>query len=382
MPRAGHKVRLSDRKEPMSQLFSALTLGTATLNNRLAVAPMTASQSNPDGSISEADLAWTGRVADDGYGAIITAAAAVSRESIAFHNQPSFADRSFLPGLSALAERINRGGAVSIAQLCHGGSRAIPELTGTSAGSASAYELPGVPGFVRPREFTTGEIDQIVDDFATAAALAAEAGFGGIEFHGANGYLFTQFLSTMTNLRSDGYGGSLESRARISREAVKATRERVPSGFVLGFRMTFEGSAMDTGLDIDESIQVMRWLAADGIDYGHISAFDAAGLSQKYPDQAALTRIREGVGPDLALMVAGGITSRTSAQTALDLGADLVAIGRAAIGNADLPDRFARDEPLAPTPYSPAVLSALAVGSEFQQYLTRWPVASMNVIAQ
>jgi 2,4-dienoyl-CoA reductase-like NADH-dependent reductase (Old Yellow Enzyme family) len=365
----------------MSELFAPLNLSTATLLNRLAVAPMTASQSNPDGSISEADLAWMGRLADDGYGAIITAAAAVSRESIAFYNQPSFGDRRFLPGLTALAEQLSRSGTVAVAQLCHGGSRAIPELTGVAAGSASAYELPGVAGFVPPREFTTAEIDRIVEDFATAAALAAEAGFGGIEFHGANGYLFTQFLSTMTNQRGDGYGGSLENRARISREVVRATRERVPAGFVLGFRMTFEGSAMDTGLDIDEGIQVMRWLAEDGIDYGHVSAFVASAPSQKYPDRPAISHIRAGVGADLPLMVAGSIRGRADAETALDLGADLVAVGRAAIGNAEVPGHFARDELLTETPYARSALTALAVGEQFQTYLTRQPVASMNVIA-
>lgn len=358
-----------------------MELGAATLGNRLAVAPMTASQSNPDGTVSAADLAWMGRLADDGYGTIITAAAAVSTGSIAFRNQPSLGGSRFLPGLTALAARINQGGALSIAQLCHGGSRAIPELTGVAAGSASAYDLPGVPGFVRPRELTTREIQQIVQDFAAAASLAVEAGFGGIEFHGANGYLFTQFLSTMTNHRHDSYGGSLRNRARISREAVRAVRACVPDGFVVGFRMTFEGMGMDAGLDIDEGIQVMRWLADDGIDYGHISSLAAAGASQKYPEQVALTRIREGIGPDLPLMVAGGIDSLASAQAALDLGADLVAIARAAIGNADVPERLARDEALTPTPYLPEALNELAVGADFQHYLRNGPVAAMHIVA-
>jgi len=251
----------------MAEVFSSLKLGSsAVLKNRLAVAPMTTGQSHADGTVSQAELAWLERLAADGYGMVITCAAAVSRKSIAFRKQMSLADDSFLPGLSALAERMNAQGCLSVVQLCHGGSRAIPDLTGVEAHSASAYDLPSVPGFVRPKAFSVGQIQELIEDFAQAAQRAAKAGFGGIEFHGANGYLFTQFISTMTNQRQDQYGGSLENRARFCRQVVQACRQRVPASFVLGFRMSFEGFGPETGLDLDENIQIMNWLAEDGID--------------------------------------------------------------------------------------------------------------------
>lgn len=365
----------------MTMLFSSLALGAATLANRLAVAPMTTTQSNPDGSVSEAEAAWLERLAGDGYGLVLTCAAAISKASIAFPRQMSLGDDALLGGLTALAGRMKARGAVTVVQLCHGGSRALPELTGVEAHSASRYELPGVPGFVPPRELGVAQIEQIVEDFAAASVRAAQAGFGGVEFHGANGYLFTQFLSTMTNHRHDGYGGRLEHRARLAREVVRACRQRVPRGFVLGFRLSFENGGPETGLDLDENIQVMNWLAEDGLDYGHVSHLNLAAPSVKHPGQVALTLIRQGVDRHLPLMAAGGVLSRADAERALELGADLVAVGRAAIGNAQVPGRLGRNEVLVRTPFSRPHLAALGISEEFVGYLTgAGPLRSLGIV--
>lgn len=366
----------------MSALFSPARLGGATLENRLAVAPMTTTQSHADGSVSDAEAAWLERLAADGYGMVITCAAAISRTSIAFPNQMSLGDDRLLPGLRALAARMKRHPSLAVVQLCHGGSRAIPSLTGVEAHSASRYDLPGVPGFVPPRALSIAQIEEIIEDFAGAAARAAEAGFGGVELHGANGYLFTQFISRMTNQRGDAYGGSLENRARFAREVVRACRRRVPGGFVLGFRMSFEGAGLETGLDLDENIRIMDWLAEDGIDYGHISHLDLGARSVKYPADVALTRIRAGVDRRLPLIAAGGVMSRADAERALDLGADLVAVGRAALGNTRLPARLAAGEPLARTPYDRDQLRALGVSYDLLRYLTTaGPLSSLRIVA-
>ncbi len=365
---------------PVSRLFSPFELRGRALANRLAVAPMTTTQSHPDGSVSEAEAAWLERLAVDGYGLVITCAAAVSRESIAFPNQLSFGDDALLPGLTALATRARRPGSLLVAQLCHGGSRAIPELAGQAPHSASAYELP-VPGFVPPREMSTAQIERVVDDFAAAAERAARAGFDGVELHGANGYLFTQFTSTMTNRRGDAWGGGLDGRARLSRETVRAIRARVPGDFVVGYRMSFEGMGLETGLDLDENVQVMRWLAEDGVDYGHVSHLALAAPSVKYPDRVALAHIRAGVGPGLPLVCAGSVVCRADAERALDLGADLVAVGRAAIGNPGLPARLARDEALTPTPYRRDHLARVGISDDFVRYLaTAPPLASLHIV--
>ncbi len=365
----------------MRDLFSTLSLGAMTARNRLAVAPMTTSQSHAHGSVSEAESAWLERLARDGYGVVLTCAAAISRTSIAFHNQMSFGDDRFLPGLTEVASRIARHGALPIAQLCHGGTRAIPALTGVEAHSASRYELPSIAGFVPPKELSVAQIEAIVEDFAQACERAARAGFAGVEFHGANGYLFTQFISTMTNLRRDAYGGSIENRARFAREVVRACRKRVPAGFVLGFRLTFEGGPFDTGLDLDENVTVMRWLAEDGIDYGHVSSLDLFAPSAKHPAQTVIEYVRPRIDRALPLMCAGGVMSRAKADRALELGADLVAIGRGAIGNADVPARFARGEALRAMPFPRSELEALGVSDGFLRYLTTAiPVSKLGIV--
>lgn len=385
-PAERHSRRLCGRAESddslrMIRLDAPFTLGARTLANRFAVAPLTTTQSHADGSPSEADTAWLTRLADDGYGMVITCASAVSKTSIAFPQQLSFGDDALVPALTALAARVRRPGTCLIAQLCHGGSRAPAALTGQPAHSASAYELP-LPGFVAPRALSVAQIEAIVDDFAAAAVRAMRAGFDGVELHGANGYLFTQFTSTMTNRRSDAWGGSLENRARLSRETVRAIRARVPRDFVVGYRMSFEGMGLETGLDLDENIAVMRWLADDGIDYGHVSHLSLAAPSVKRPDRPALALIREGVGRALPLIAAGSVMTPADAQRAFELGADLVALGRAAIGNTHAPAKLARGESLVPTPYRRAHLAALGISPDFVRYLTTAvPVSSLGIVA-
>ncbi len=367
---------------PTHRIDERLRLGRrAILANRLAVAPMTTSQSNPDGSLSDVELRWIERLAADGYGMVITCAAAISRSSIAFANQLSAGEDRLLPGLEVLAGRLAVHSTLGVVQLCHGGSRALVELTGQEPHSASSYSLPGVPNFVRPRALSTPQIEQIIEDFASAGARVAKAGFGGVELHGANGYLFTQFISTMTNQRTDGYGGSLEGRARFAREVVRACRSRVPDDFVLGFRMSFEGSPLETGLDIDENIRIMNWLVEDGLDYGHVSHLDLTAPSVKYPGKVALSYVRAGVDRRLPLVAAGGVMSHADAARALDLGADIVAIGRAAIGNARIPERFMKSQPLVRTPYPRAALEALGISSDFLSYLSNAiPVSRLNIV--
>lgn len=364
----------------MNSLLSPRALGRLQLKNALAVAPMTTTQSHADGSVSEAEARWLERLADDGYGLVLTCAAAISRTSIAFPQQLSFGDDAFLPGLTKLAERVGRPGMAFIAQLCHGGSRALPDLTGEPAQSASRFVLP-LPGFVPPMELSPAQIRDIVKDFAQAALRASKAGFQGVEFHGANGYLFTQFLSTVTNLRKDEWGGSLVNRARLAREVVRATRAAVPVDFIVGMRWSFEGP-FDASLDIDEGIQVMNWLKQDGLDYGHISHLNFAAASSKYAPEPALSLIRKGVDPSLPLMAAGSVRTAADLERAQTLGADFVAIGRGAIGNTEVPAKLARGEALVETPFERERLATQDVSLDFIRYLTTAPpLASLHIVA-
>lgn len=362
----------------MYKLFSKLRINSKyELKNRLAVAPMTTTQSNSDGTLSSEEAAWLERIAADDYGMIISCAAAISKDSIAFENQLSFENDSMLPKLTVLADKLKKYNCISLIQLCHAGSRAIK----SQPYSASSYTMPDIPGFISPQMLTKSQIETIVSDFSHACVRVCNAGFDGIEFHGANGYLFTQFISKMTNSRSDSYGGSLENRARFSREVIQACRKAVPEDFIIGFRMSFENAGLETGLDIDENIQIVNWLAEDGIDYIHISHIDYSAKSVKYPDQIALQYIKSKITDKIPLVGVGGITSLQKAEQAMVFGADIVAIGRAAIGNKDLPKTFAKGEELLfQNPFPESLLKDLGISSDFIGYLRKMPVASLNVV--
>lgn len=352
------------------------------LKNRLAVAPMTTQQSNADGSLSNAERDWLARLSADGYGMVISCAASISDTATAFYNQLSLAHDKFIPELKNLAEAMKKNGNLNIIQLCHGGSRAIESLTGQKPHSASSYELPGVPGFVPPLELSQNQIQQIVEDFASACVRAEKAGFDGVELHGANGYLFTQFISKMTNLRTDEYGGSLENQARFSREVVKACRQKVSENFIMGFRLSFEGMGIETGLDIDENIVIANGLMEEGIDYIHSSQIHYTAKAVKYPEITTVEYLRKHINKQLPLMIAGSITSAENAKNAMELGADIVAIGRAAIGNKNLPGYFQNNQPLSfQTPFSESHLKEIGISEALIDYVKNAPpLKSLHIV--
>jgi 2,4-dienoyl-CoA reductase-like NADH-dependent reductase (Old Yellow Enzyme family) len=351
------------------------------LKNCVAVAPMTTTQSNADGSISQSESDWLVRLSEDNYGMVITCAASISETSTAFYNQLSLGHDMHIPELKIVTDKLKKNGSVNIVQLCHAGSRAIEELAHEKPHSASSYGMPMIPDFIPPRELSITQIHQIITDFANACIRAEKAGFDGVEFHGANGYLFTQFISRMTNLRKDHYGGRLENRSRFAREVVQACRNAVSDDFILGFRISFENVGLETGLDIDENIQIVNWLTEDGIDYTHMSHLDFTSNSVKYPKRNALQYVKSKISNSIPLIGVGGITNVSSAEQAMEFGADIIAIGRAAIGNKHLPELFEKgEELLSQNPFSESRLIELGISRNFINYLRKMPVASLNVV--
>jgi 2,4-dienoyl-CoA reductase-like NADH-dependent reductase (Old Yellow Enzyme family) len=366
----------------MRHVFSNIELVRGKISkNRLAVAPMTTQQSNDDGSLSKAEADWLMRLSEDGYGMVISCAASISDTATAFYRQLSLAHDKFIPDLAILANSMKQKGSLNLLQLCHAGSRAIEALTREKPHSASSYTLPA-PKFEPPLALTLTQIHQIVEDFANACSRAEKAGFDGVELHGANGYLFTQFISKMSNLRTDEYGGSLENRAKFSREVVKACRKKVSDNFIIGFRLSFEGMGMETGLDIDENIQIANWLAEDGINYIHSSQMNFAAKTPKYPNLTTIEYLRTHILPQLPLVIPGSITRIEDAEKALELGADIVAIGRAAIGNKNVPTYFKNRENLpAQTPFLESHLQEIGISASFIDYVKNAPpLRSLQIV--
>jgi 2,4-dienoyl-CoA reductase-like NADH-dependent reductase (Old Yellow Enzyme family) len=337
--------------------------------NRVALAPMTNLQSLQDGSLSDDELRWLERRAEGGFGVVETCAAHVALDGQAWAGELGVYDDRLLPGLTRLAAALRERGVVSLVQLFHGGARASSALTGTPVWSAS--ENPADPA--APREATVADIERVIGSFRDAAARAHRAGFDGVELHGAHGYLLSQFLSSTMNRRTDAWGGSLEGRARLLREATRAVRAAVPASFVVGVRISPEDFGQAKGLDLDESLTVARWLCDDGIDFLHISLWTAANNTAKRPEEHPVPLFRRACPEAVRLFVAGKVWTRAEAEGLLEKGADVIALGRAAIANPDWPARAAAPgwEPRRP-PLTVAELRERALGEGFVNYMRNW----------
>lgn len=351
----------------LSPLFSPLTFRNGVrARNCLAVAPMTNLQSHPDGALADAELQWLVRRAAGGFGIVITCAAHVTLDGQGWPGELGVYAEHLLPGLTRLATALRENGALPLLQLFHGGVRAPRQVTGLVPFSAS--EIPDEPE--APRAASEADLERVIHAFRDAALRAHRAGFAGVELHGAHGYLFGQFLSATLNRRSDAWGGSLAGRARLLRCATQAVRAAVPDSFLVGVRISPEDFGNAKGLDLDENLTLAGWLAEDGIDFLHISLWDAQRNTQKRPAEHPIPLFRRACPAAVHLMVAGSVWTAAEAESLRARGAAIVALGRAAIVNPDWP-RLATDpswEPRRP-PLTTAELRERALSPVFIDYL-------------
>lgn len=336
-----------------------------TLPNRIALAPMTNMQSHADGTIGDDEMHWLMSRADGGFALVSTCAAHVAKDGQGWAGELGVFDDGHIDGLSRLAGRLRDRGAAPFVQLFHGGMRADPKVSKEQAWSATAEN--GV------RAATVDDLARVIEQFADAAVRAEGAGMEGVEIHGAHGYLLTQFLSTTQNRREDAWGGPLENRARLIRAVTRRVRERTDPSFTVGVRISPEDFGQAKGLDLDESIQVARWLAEDGADFLHLSLWRSSENTKKRPDAHAVSLFRAALPEHVRLVVAGQIWTRADAEKLVGLGADVVALGRSAIANPDWPLRV-RDagwQPRRP-PFTLEELRARALSHPFAEYMRTW----------
>lgn len=338
--------------------------------NRIWLAPMTNQQSHEDGALSDDELRWLEMRARGGFGVVETCAAHVSLDGQTWPRELGVYGDRLLPGLRRLASALSRCGALGIVQLFHGGLRSPRSITGVCPWSASDWEAAGGE---RARQATEGDLERVVAAFRDAATRCAAAGFAGVELHGAHGFLFGQFLSATLNERVDSWGGSLVGRARLLREAMRAVRYVVPDRFLVGARLSPEDHGNAVGLDLDESLQVARWLCEDGADFIHLSLWDVFANTRKRPEQHPVPLFREVLPHDVVLVAAGGLWTRVDAERVIDKGANAIAIGRAGIANPEWPHKVANPawEPRRP-PLTVAELRERGLNESFASYMRNW----------
>ncbi|MFC5557928.1 NADH-dependent flavin oxidoreductase [Ureibacillus thermophilus] len=328
-------------KDKYKDLFSPYTFPNGvTLKNRIVIAPMTHWSSNPDGSVSEVELKYYAR-RSSGVSAVITACAYVLPNGKAFHGQFAADRDEMIPGLRKVVKTIQEQGAKAILQIHHGGRLCPPELV-PNGEIVSASAVPAEkPGMKTPRALTENEIKELVEAFGEATRRAIEAGFDGVEIHGANGYLIHQFFSPHSNRRTDRYGGTLEKRMTLPLEIIDQVKSVVAkyakSPFIVGYRFSPE-EPETPGITMADTIAFVDVLAGKGLDYLHVSLHDFRSTPRVGVKDLTKTRIEyllETINGRVPLIGVGSIITADDAKEALDTGISLVAIGREMIVDPD-----------------------------------------------
>jgi 2,4-dienoyl-CoA reductase-like NADH-dependent reductase (Old Yellow Enzyme family) len=340
-----------------------------TWSNRITLAPLTNWQSHADGTLGEDEYRWLTMRAQGGFSMTMTCAAHVQASGQGFPGQLGAWSDAHLPGLTRLAQGIHAGGGVSSLQLQHSGRRADKALT------SQPVVAPWDDAETGARALTTAEVEQLVQDFIASARRAEQAGFHGVELHGAHGYLLAQFLDGENNRRSDRYGGSFENRYRILFELIAGIRAATQPDFQLGLRLSPERF----GITMPESLALAQLVLDDGrLDYLDMSLWDCfkAPLDPAYTGKPLISHFAALNRGATRLGVAGKIMDTVTANRCLDSGVDFVMIGRGAMLHHDFARRALADPAFCciERPVSRAHLQAEGLGPAFLQYVSStWP---------
>lgn len=260
------------------RIFSPLAFRSLTIKNRICRSNIAGRFDNYDGTGAQARINWEVKFAKGGVGAIISSFVPVHPRGRILPNYATIVSDDRIPFWRALGKAVHEHDCKYILQLSHGGrQRDIPTIDSPSPGLSSTARPDPLHGF-ECEAMTLAQIKETVQAFAEGARRAREAGLDGVELHGANGYLITQFLSSAINDRTDEYGGVLANRAKFVREIVQAIRARVGKDFHLQMKISateFNNALIPQekpGNTIDDSVQVCQWLKDDGVDAIHVSS--------------------------------------------------------------------------------------------------------------
>lgn len=338
------------------------------LRNRTVLAAMTNKQSAEDGTLSAAEIRWLARRAAGGFGIVTTAATHVTPGGKSWSGEMGVWSDHHLPGLTELASAIRAEGAVSLAQIFHGGRRAPRECTGQQPVSAS--DVPADERTEAARGLTEPEVEALVDAFVEAAIRCARAGLDGVELHGAHGYLISQFLGTKTNRRTDRWGGDVPGRARFLQAIIAGIRAATAPDFLIAVRLS--PVLPDVGITLADSEALVPLVASWDIDLLHVSCWDVTIRAED--DQQTFTRrFRDALPEPIPLISTGGVWSQSDVDFTLAEGADLVGVARAGIGHPDWPRQLVsgNPEPTRP-PFTPEHLATADLSPPFIDYMRRW----------
>ncbi len=345
-----------------STLLRPFTLSPSVeLKNRVVMAPMTRSMASAALVPTEAMAAYYGRRAAAGL--ILTEATIVRADGQGYPNTPGIWSREQVAGWRRVTDRVHENGGKIFLQLWHVGRVSHPTfLDGELPIAPSAVPLEGrIPRseglqYGTPRALDLDEIPGIVEAFAQGAENAIEAGFDGVEIHGANGYLIDQFLHHHTNRRDDRYGGSIENLTRFALEIVDAVGQRIGLDRT-GLRLSPGAYFNMTGEARDAEVfrHLLRELEARDLAYVHVGIFDDQQTFDELGGDTASAFLRKSYSG--TLIGCGSYDPEHGAEAIAASRFDLIAIGRPYIANPDLIDKIEKDREL--RPYDESMLLSL-----------------------
>ncbi|KAF2435534.1 FMN binding oxidoreductase [Tothia fuscella] len=398
----------------ISSLSESVTLPSGlVLPNRLVKAAlaenMAAKDHQPGPKFEKAYSEW----AAGGWGGILTGNIMVDDRFCGSPGDLIIDKNPPLEKWKAYAAAIKSKGVPAIAQINHPGRQAPIMSGGTRSFFDKAIAPSAIPlnigdnliakaarvlVFGTPREMSSEDIQITIRQFADASRFLAEAGFDGIELHGAHGYLIAQFLSPKSNHRNDAYGGSVEKRAKFAVETLQAIRRAVPKGFTVGMKLN-SADASQAG-SLEETLTQIRLITEVGIDFLEISggSYENPQMMQTsaVPRKSARSSAREAFFldfaravrarfPKLILMVTGGFRSRKGMEAAVEEGAcDIIGLGRPSVVNPHWPKEILLNQTVpdqdaqvslapAPLPWLLSIIpiSVLGAGAETEYYATQ-----------
>ncbi len=340
-------------------IFDTTAIRSRKLANRLVVAPMTRVSATAAGVPTQEMADYYEAFAAGGFGMIITEGTYTDELfSKTNHNQPGISNAEQMKGWERVVTAVHLHNVLIINQLMHGGALSeiseepiAPSAVQPVGLRSTDFSVPPSP-FPMPRTMRQEDFENVKAGYVNAALLAYQAGFDGVELHAANGYLFDQFITPHTNLRTDEYGGDERNRLRFLMEVYEAIKAALPDGFIVGIRVS-ESKVNDLAYrwpgSSETARRIFEVLAEIDPDYVHIAAEGGRWVREcLYPDGTSSNSIAKSILKS-PVIANGGMHDVALADRLLNSNAaDLVSIGRAAIASPDWPKLMAAGEPVVP----------------------------------
>lgn len=333
--------------ERYKYLFSPYTIKGIEIKNRFVVPSMGTNLGNADGTVSQRLIDYYHARAKGGFGLIVVEGVAVNSTGMCIPYEGHFWEDKNIEGMARLVDAIHSEGAKTILQIHHAGRQTHPgNINGQQPIAPSRIACP--VDNTLPREITTEEVYEIIEEFGDAALRAKKAGFDGVDVHGAHGYLIAQFMSGHANKRIDEFGGTFEGRMKFPLEIVKNIREKCGDDFIVGFRLSYD-EKIPGGRTLEESLVVSHLLEEAGVDlldvsimtYASTEYMSANGALPNGYNQFATEKIKSSV--NIPVIAVGRLTAAMGEDMLRTGRADFIAIGRGSLADPELPNKVYED---------------------------------------